>query len=94
MGDGSYGHVHVAEADIGALLWNPKGGEGHVLLARVACGSAIGVGEHPDRVADCGCGGWLGKCTATTLVCECGEDSSWRDHHYQVLALAAGTVPG
>lgn len=73
-------------AELGDLLWNPKGPEGHVLVAEVPCG-----GTNPMRAdglsVDCGCGGW-GKqpCPSTTLVCECGQDGSWRDHHYEILA--------
>lgn len=70
--------------DVGDLLWNPKGAEGHVLVAEVRCGEM-----HNGRRVDCGCGGWAGPCTSTTLVCECGEDGSWRDHHYEILARAA-----
>lgn len=69
------------EAGVGDLLWNPKGGDGHVLVAEVACGS-----EFKGRRVDCGCGGWVGPCASPTLVCECGEDGSWRDHHYKILA--------
>lgn len=65
------------DADVGDLLWNPKAGAGHVLVAEVPCG-----GEY-----DCGCGGWGAQpCPSTTLLCECGEDNSWRDHHYEILA--------
>jgi hypothetical protein len=67
------------EAEVGDELWNPKAGEGHVIVAEVPCDEG--------RTADCGCGGWLSqRCTSTTLVCECGEDNSWRDHHYELLA--------
>lgn len=74
------------EADsIGDLLWNPKGGEGHVVVAEVRCGE-----KFNDRTVDCGCGGWgMQPCPSTTMVCECGEDGSWRDHHYEVLAIAS-----
>jgi hypothetical protein len=72
----------VADASVGDLLWNPKAGEGHVLVAEVACEST-----HNGRSVDCGCGGWgLQPCPCNTLVCECGEDDSWRDHHYFILA--------
>lgn len=31
--------------------------------------------------------GWgTQPCTSSTLVCECGEDGAWRDHHYILLA--------
>lgn len=75
------------EGEIGDLCWNPKGGDGHVFIKRVKCGDRFGVGQYPDRLADCGCNGWgLRPCPGTTLVCECGEDESWRDHHYFLLA--------
>jgi hypothetical protein len=72
----------AAYADLGDLLWNPKMGEGHVLVAEVPCNS-----EYNGRRVDCGCGGWgMRPCPSTTLICECGQDGSWRDHHYAVLA--------
>jgi hypothetical protein len=71
------------DAGVGDLLWNPKAGAGHVLVAEVECGT-----EHNGRRVDCGCGGW-GKqpCGSWVLVCECGEDDSFRDHHYEILSL-------
>lgn len=67
------------DAGVGDLLWNPKGGEGHLLVAKVQCDGG--------RTADCGCGGWGSQpCPSTTLICQCGQDGSWRDHHYCVLA--------
>lgn len=78
MGDGSYGTARPYEADVGALLWNSKAGEGHVLVRQVSCG---------EGGSNCGCGGWGQQpCPASTMLCECGEDDSWRDHHYEVLA--------
>ena len=90
---GNLGHERVltSEAKIGDLLWDAKGGEGHVLVGQAQCQQPMGVGRHPYRIADCGCGGWLGLCPALTLVCECGEDSSWRDHHYRMLARRPST---
>lgn len=89
MGDGSYGDLRPWDVGVGGLLWNPKGGEGHVLIAEVKCGEKMGVGQHPDRIANCGCDGWVAAdCSAPTLVCECGEDASWRDHHYGALRKA------
>jgi hypothetical protein len=75
-------------AEVGDLLWNPKGGYGHVLVAAVRCGTGR-YGKY--RVAaDCGCGGWgTQPCSSMTLVCECGEDGSWRDHHYEILRRTA-----
>lgn len=68
-------------AEVGDLLWNPKAGDGHVIVCEVPCDEG--------RTVDCGCGGWLSKrCTATSLVCECGEDSSYRDHHYELMTRA------
>jgi hypothetical protein len=73
------------DGEVGDLLWNPKAGDGHVLVAEVPCG-----GEFKGRSVDCGCGGWgVVPCPSTTVVCECGEDGSWRDHHYEILARAA-----
>ena len=72
----------VWNVEIGDLLWNPKGGDGHVIAAKVRCGE-----QHNGRQVDCGCGGWGSlPCDSDTPVCECGEDGSWRDHHYWVLA--------
>ncbi len=69
-------------AKVGDLLWNPKMGDGHVLVAEVPCGA-----DHNGRRANCGCEGWGRQpCPSMTLVCECGEDGSWRDHHYVTLA--------
>jgi hypothetical protein len=71
-------------AELGDLLWNPKGPEGHVLVAELPCGA-----DFKGRSVDCGCGGWgMNPCPSTTLVCECGQDGSWRDHHYEILARA------
>jgi hypothetical protein len=76
--------------EVGDLLWNPKGGDGHVLVAKVKCG-----GEHNGERVDCGCGGWgMQPCPSTTLVCECGEDGSWRDHHYEILARCGPVAEG
>jgi hypothetical protein len=76
LGDPAY------EAEVGDLLWNPKAGEGHVLVAEVRCGE-----KHHGRRVDCGCGGWGSQpCPSTTTVCECGEDGSFRDHHFEILA--------
>ncbi len=77
-----YGAYDYWKADVGDLLWNPKMGDGHVLVADVRCGSLVN-----GRRVDCGCGGWGSQpCRSMTLVCQCGEDGSWRDHHYVVLA--------
>lgn len=86
MRDEHYGES-AADADLGDLLWNPKGAEGHVLVAEVRCGD-----EHNAREVDCSCGGW-GRvpCHSTTLVCECGEDGAARDHHYVILSRAIAT---
>lgn len=84
MRDDSYGQP-ASDADLGDLLWNPKSGDGHVLVAEVRCGD-----RHNGRSVDCGCGGWgTNPCPSTTLVCECGQDGSWRDHHYELLARAS-----
>jgi hypothetical protein len=84
MRDAAYG-LPASDAQLGDLLWDPKAGDGHVLVAEVACGST-----HNGRTADCGCGGWGSRpCPSTTLLCECGEDGSYRDHHYEILARAA-----
>lgn len=82
----------VYEANVGDLVWNPKGGEGHVLVAEARCGE-----KHNGSTVDCGCGGWLvaygaGPCTSTVRICECGEDDSWRDHHYEVLRMAPPVI--
>lgn len=77
-------HESAADAELGDLLWNPKSPAGHVLVAEVACGA-----KHNGRTVDCGCGGWgMQPCPSTTLICGCGEDGSWRDHHYYLLARA------
>lgn len=80
----------ISDAEVGDLLWNPKGGEGHVLIKELVCGELTGTGEHPEWPANCvGCGtceGWGLKPGGLTLVCECGEDSRTRDHHYWILA--------
>lgn len=77
-----YGAFSYHDAAVGDLLWNPKMGEGHVLVADLRCGSLVG-----DRRVDCGCAGWGSQpCPSMTLVCQCGEDGSWRDHHYVMLA--------
>jgi hypothetical protein len=81
MRGGSYGGS-ITDAEVGDLLYNPKGGDGHVLVAEVQCGA-----QHNGHKVDCGCGGWgMRACPSTTLICECGEDGSWRDHHYVMLA--------
>lgn len=76
LADEHKGERWYEKTSIGDLLWNPKGGYGHVLARLEPCG-----GKY-----DCGCGGWLGVCEQSTWVCECGEDNSWRDHHYKLLA--------
>lgn len=79
LGDPAY------DADVGDLLWNPKGGDGHVLVTEVRCGTGR-IGKY-NTPADCGCGGWGEQpCTLMTPVCECGEDGASRDHHYEILA--------
>lgn len=79
--ENTFRESHVG-AEVGDLLWNPKMPEGHVLVAEVRCGE-----KHNGRTVDCGCGGWGSHpCPSTSLVCECGEDNSWRDHHYYLLA--------
>lgn len=85
MGDGSYekGVPWYQGEAIGALLWNPKGGNGHVIVSEDACTQGHHDREGPIR--NCGCGGYFGACESTTFVCECGEDNSWRDHHYLLL---------
>lgn len=84
MRDANYGQP-AWDANLGDLLWNPKAGEGHVLVAEVLCGE-----ERDGRTFDCGCGGWGSyPCPSTTLICECGQDGSWRDHHYEILARAS-----
>jgi hypothetical protein len=81
MRDENYDQSAVL-AELGDLLWNPKMPEGHVLVAEVRCGE-----KYNGRTIDCGCGGWgMNPCPSTTLVCECGEDGSSRDHHYVILA--------
>lgn len=75
----------VYNASLGDLLWNPKMGAGHILAAEARCNS-----RHNGRTVDCGCGGYGSHpCPSTTLICECGEDDSWRDHHYFILAKPA-----
>lgn len=72
----------ACDAELGDLLWNPKGGEGHVLVMEARCGTNI-----DGRAVDCSCGGWGSQpCTSDTLICECREDGSCRDHHYTILA--------
>lgn len=81
MRDTAYGQPWY-DANLGDLLWNPKGGDGHALTAEAKCGET-----HNGKRVDCGCGGWTSRpCTAPTLICECGQDGSWRDHHYEMLA--------
>ncbi len=87
LGDGelrSTAGVHIAD-----LLWNPKGGEGHVLIKEVRCGEPLATGPHPEWKATCGvcgdCMGWGLRPGGTTMVCECGEDDHARDHHYWLL---------
>jgi hypothetical protein len=73
--------------EVGDLLWNPKAGEGHVLMREVPCDGG--------KTADCGCGGWGSQpCPSISLICECGEDSSYRDHHYVLLARSADADAG
>ena len=81
------------DAELGDLLWNPKAGEGHVLVEEARCGTGS-YGRYATP-ADCGCGGWgRNPCPSTTLICECGEDGSSRDHHYYILARArVSTTP-
>ena len=90
MGDGSYDQdLGWWEGGIGSLIWNPKGGDGHVLVAEVPCNAWNSERDEKYGFVDCGCGGWLTNPEPhTTLVCECGEDGSWRDHHYEILARA------
>jgi hypothetical protein len=77
------------DANLGDLLWNPKAGNGHVLVAEVACNAWNSEHDEKYGIVDCGCGGWLSNPSHhTTLVCECGQDGSWRDHHYEILARA------
>ena len=79
-GDG-YGEP-AYEASVGDLLWDPKAGEGHIIVAELRCGT-----EYTGRRIDCGCGGWgMWPCPSETPVCECGQDGSWRDHHDILLA--------
>jgi hypothetical protein len=88
MRDEHYGEP-AHDANVGDLLWNPKAGDGHVIVAEVAC-NACGPRVEGEKFVDCGCGGWLTNPEPhTTLVCECGEDGSWRDHHYEILARAS-----
>lgn len=84
MRDEHYGEP-AHDAAVGDLLWNPKDGSGHLIVAEIPCGS-----ERDGRRVNCGCEGYGAlPCPSTTLICECGEDSSWRDHHYCLLARAA-----
>jgi hypothetical protein len=87
MRDDSHGTSSI-EAEVGDLVWNPKAGEGHVLAIEAPCGST-----HNGLPVDCGCGGWgLNPCPGTSLICECGEDNSSRDHHYVMLARGPGQM--
>lgn len=71
-------------ANVGDLLWNPKSGDGHVLVSETICGQ-----KYNGRTVNCGCQGYgIQPCPNTTLVCECGEDDSWRDHHYELIKCA------
>lgn len=80
-GDGLH-DTDVWNVGVGDLIWNPKMGDGHVVVALVPCGQ-----QYNGRRVDCGCGGWgQGECPSITPICECGKDGSWRDHHYWVLA--------
>lgn len=90
MRDGTYGQPSY-EAELGDLLWNPKAGDGHVLVREARC-NASRRREPGEQPVDCGCGGWVGACDAMVLVCECGEDDSWRDHHYEMLGRAGPPV--
>lgn len=89
MGDGSYDRDlgWWDGGGIGSLVWNPKGGEGHILVREEKCtqGDWDSLGG---KNYNCGCDGFCGKCDSTVIVCECGEDNSWRDHHYRLLAAA------
>lgn len=69
------------EANVGSLLWDPKMGAGHVVVREAPCnGSTI----------NCGCGGWGSEpCKSLVLICECGQDDSYRDHHDYILARRA-----
>lgn len=86
MADDSYGQP-AYEAKPGDLLWNPKGGDGHVLVREARCNASRRL-EPGEQWVDCGCGGWGGRCDTLVLVCECGEDNAARDHHYEMLARA------
>lgn len=91
MGDGSY------ERDlgwwegggVGSLIWNPKGGEGHVLVRVEKCTQGD-WGALGGPIYNCCCDGFLGKCDSDVDLCECGEDNSWRDHHYRLLRKSDG----
>ena len=73
------------DADLGDLLWNPKGGYGHVLTHQARC-NVSRKREPGEPIVDCCCGGWCGPCDSLVDICECGEDNSRRDHHYELLA--------
>lgn len=63
------------------------------VVKEVRCGEEYEGSRYPIG-ADCGCGGWGSQpCPSTTLVCECGEDGSWRDHHYELLAKTGKERP-
>lgn len=83
MADQHCGESHC-DSDVGDLLWNPKMGDGHILVAEAPCGS-----QYNGKRVDCCCGGWIPACSSPSCICECGEDNSWRDHHYEILAKPA-----
>jgi hypothetical protein len=90
MRDEHYDEPWYENAAAGDLLWNPKGGEGHVLVEVVPCGQRIGRGRWPNARANCGCDGYFGPCkNGVSWLCECGEDNASRDHHYKLLARAS-----
>lgn len=81
------GHLHESahDANVGDLVWQPKMGEGHVLVSEAKCGTA---GFY------CGyCGGMMttasGYCEGVYPQCECGEVDLC-DHHVFVIARASG----
>lgn len=68
---------------IGSLIYNPKMGQGHVITRIEKCNCNVGA-KAP--IYNCGCDGYFNKeCDVPVYVCECGEDNSWRDHHYFML---------
>jgi hypothetical protein len=76
-----YGEPYY-HCEVGDLIWDFKGG-GHIIVAEVLCGSPSPKGGK----VDCACGGHGRQpCPSLTFICECGEDGSWRDHHYVLLS--------